>query len=323
MLSGANSVNLSNYLKYLAFDKKLSILTRRAYILDLCQILSITPGWNQQNISMIMKKDPYMEAETVFLEVPNPQATLKKLRAFFNQNTHHKPATRARRTMSLKSFFVYLVTIDSTYKVCLDALQLPTVPRSLPHFLSVDEALVLLRFTTQQAQLYPNSPWPDIEILILLLYGCGLRVSEACNATWENYHREHRTLSVLGKGSRPRTVIVPQKVAQALQGLPRTSSQILGQHQPMTAARAYHLVKKAGREAGLLRPLHPHALRHSYATHLLQSGGSLRAIQELLGHANLNATERYLHLSLDDLGRQMESFHPLGTTKKPGDPVNA
>ena len=78
---------------------------------------------------------------------------------------------------------------------------------------------------------------------------------------------------------------------------------------------AYEMIRQSGARAGLLQPLHPHALRHSFATHLLSSGANLRTLQELLGHESLTATEKYTHLGIDQLARTMERVHPLGNNK--------
>ncbi|MNT36365.1 Tyrosine recombinase XerD [compost metagenome] len=81
---------------------------------------------------------------------------------------------------------------------------------------------------------------------------------------------------------------------------------------------AYEIIRQSGLRAGLLQPLHPHALRHSFATHLLSSGANLRTLQELLGHESLQATEKYTHLGIDQLARTMENIHPLGSKLKTG-----
>ncbi|HWU44604.1 MAG TPA: tyrosine-type recombinase/integrase, partial [Bdellovibrio sp.] len=83
----------------------------------------------------------------------------------------------------------------------------------------------------------------------------------------------------------------------------------------LSQRRAYEMVRQSGVRAGLLKPLHPHALRHSFATHLLSSGANLRTLQELLGHESLQATEKYTHLGIDQLARTMEQLHPLGKGK--------
>ena len=86
--------------------------------------------------------------------------------------------------------------------------------------------------------------------------------------------------------------------------------------QALSTRVAYDIVRKAGVRAGLLKPLHPHALRHSYATHLLRSGANLRVLQALLGHATLQATSRYTHIGIDDLARTLEAHHPTAGRSK-------
>ena len=95
----------------------------------------------------------------------------------------------------------------------------------------------------------------------------------------------------------------------------RTSKYVFGQ-KAIDTRTAYEIVRQSGARAGLLKPLHPHALRHSFATHLLSNGTDLRILQELLGHESLTATQKYLHLSLDKLARTMEANHPLGDKSK-------
>ena len=83
----------------------------------------------------------------------------------------------------------------------------------------------------------------------------------------------------------------------------------------LNSRKGYELIRKLGKQAGLMNPLHPHALRHSYATHLLANGANLRTLQSLLGHESLQATEKYTHLSVDHLARLIDSSHPLGKIK--------
>ena len=83
-------------------------------------------------------------------------------------------------------------------------------------------------------------------------------------------------------------------------------------HSPLNVRTAYNYIRLAGHWGGLSKPIHPHALRHSFATHLLNDGADLRIIQEMLGHSSLNATEKYTHVSVAKLGETMENFHPLG-----------
>jgi integrase/recombinase XerC/integrase/recombinase XerD len=152
-------------------------------------------------------------------------------------------------------------------------------------------------------------------VLLLLLYGGGLRVSEACGLRWKDLITSARSIRVEGKGGRERMVALPELCWKELQGLERSATYVLGGDQALSTRQAYQWVREAGESADLLKPLHPHALRHSYATHLLSSGADLRVLQELLGHRSLAATQKYTHMSLDHLARVMENHHPLSASK--------
>ena len=103
---------------------------------------------------------------------------------------------------------------------------------------------------------------------------------------------------------------MPLLTQQHLTQLSRSNTYIWGES-PLNTRTAYNYIKNIGQEAQLHQPIHPHALRHSFATHLLNDGADLRIIQELLGHSSLAATERYTHVSMDQLSRTMENCHPL------------
>ncbi len=140
-------------------------------------------------------------------------------------------------------------------------------------------------------------------------------MSEACSLRWTDIRMKERVLKVLGKGGKERLVAVPGKVTRALRPLAGSGDEFVFGAAALDARRAYDWVRDAGRRAGLLKPLHPHALRHSFATHLLASGANLRALQELLGHASLQATQKYTHVSIDQLARTLERHHPLSSPK--------
>jgi integrase/recombinase XerC/integrase/recombinase XerD len=112
-----------------------------------------------------------------------------------------------------------------------------------------------------------------------------------------------------------RLVTLPELVWKSLRTLSVTGAYVFGGEAPLNPRVAYSIVQAAGKKAQLLKPLHPHALRHSFATHLLTSGADLRVLQELLGHKSLLATQKYTHLSLDHLARSMEKHHPLSASK--------
>ncbi|MNL38041.1 Tyrosine recombinase XerD [compost metagenome] len=189
----------------------------------------------------------------------------------------------------------------------------PKVPKKLPHFLSVDEALAVLKsFDEAKESLLKE------KTLFLLLYGGGLRVSEACELQWSQVQMSQRVLRVIGKGSKERVVSLPPLAMDALKEWQKQTpfaKYVFGE-KALNSRTAYEMVRQSGIRAGLLKPLHPHALRHSFATHLLTSGANLRTLQELLGHESLTATEKYTHLGIDQLARTMEKLHPLGVGGK-------
>jgi integrase/recombinase XerC/integrase/recombinase XerD len=223
------------------------------------------------------------------------------------------PASRNRKLAAVRSFLKWLHQTGEIEDDFSSRLVSTKVPVRLPHFISVDEALSLIRSL---------KPGTVEHALVLLLYGGGLRVSEACGLRWRDLAVE-RTLRVTGKGGKERLIAVPQLVWTSVKALGATrpeapaanSSVLSGGVEPFSPRQAYNIVREAGRKAQLLKPLHPHALRHSFATHLLTSGADLRVLQELLGHSSLLATQKYTHLSLDHLARSMEKHHPLSASK--------
>jgi integrase/recombinase XerC/integrase/recombinase XerD len=222
-----------------------------------------------------------------------------------------KSSTRNRKAAVLKSFFGWLALEKHINEEL--SLQIPTikVASKIPHFISVDEALALLQQLKSECDLGTTS-WADLT-LFLLLYGGGLRISEACRLRTSEVIPSSRQIRVHGKGGKERFAVLPELFWRALKKH-NTSNEFLFGLQPLNTRTAYEIIRKLGQRTGLLKPLHPHALRHSFATHLLTSGSDLRVLQELLGHASLTATQKYTHLSLDHLARSLENHHPLSAS---------
>ncbi len=230
------------------------------------------------------------------------EIALNKMRTWENLSIK----ARKRKISSLNSFCEWL----STYQKI--QLQIPIEApsdraRKLPNFISVDEVHSLIQYLSSA----PDSPIKtQQELLFLLLYGLGLRLSEACEARTSNLSLMANTLKVMGKGSKERLTILPVPVTVRLGSLPLGEPFLFGD-KPLPTRTAYKRIRDLGAAAGLLKPIHPHALRHSYATHLLTSGSDLRVLQQLLGHQSLAATELYTHLDQDHLANTLESHHPL------------
>lgn len=285
--------NIDKYLKYMTFVKSASPLTIKHYTLDLKQ------AFNYDKSSSLKKQ--MSEAEL-----------LATARGAFNQWAHLSLASRNRKAATLKSFFSWAFDEGLTEKDLSLQITCPKVPKKLPHFLSVDEALAVLKSFDSHKDL----PLKE-KVLFLLLYGGGLRVSEACNLKWADIQAAQKVLRVKGKGSKERVVALPTLTLEVLLRWKKESSfneYVFGE-KALNPRTAYEMVRQSGLRAGLVKPLHPHALRHSFATHLLSSGSNLRTLQELLGHESLQATEKYTHLGVDQLARTMEKLHPLGKGK--------
>ncbi|KHD88233.1 MAG: site-specific recombinase [Bdellovibrio sp. ArHS] len=282
--------NIDKYLKFMTFVKSASPLTIKHYSLDLRQ------AFNYEKSSSSLS-----EAEL-----------LATARGAFNQWAHLSLASRNRKAATLKSFFSWAFAEGLTERDLSLQITCPRVPKKIPHFLSVDEALAVLKSFNTGAEASLKE-----KVLFLLLYGGGLRVSEACQLKWAQVFTSQKVLRVTGKGSKERVIALPSLTIQALQAWKKQSgfSEFVFGEEPLNPRTAYDMVKISGQRAGLLKPLHPHALRHSFATHLLSSGANLRTLQELLGHESLQATEKYTHLGIDQLARTMESMHPLGKRK--------
>lgn len=287
------SENIDKYLKYMTFIKSASPLTIKHYSLDLMQAFNY--------------EDPSVKSKSI-----SESELLSTARAAFNQWAPLSLASRNRKAATLKSFFSWAFEESLTEKDLSVQITCPKVPKKLPHFVSVDEALSVLKSFDGDVKI----PLKE-KVLFLLLYGGGLRVSEACNLKWSEVQTSQKVLRVKGKGSKERVVALPSLTVEVLLKWKKESSfdeYVFGE-KPLNSRTAYEMVRQSGIRAGLLKPLHPHALRHSFATHLLSSGANLRTLQELLGHESLQATEKYTHLGIDQLARTMENLHPLGKGK--------
>ncbi|HKU57972.1 MAG TPA: tyrosine recombinase [Gaiellaceae bacterium] len=214
------------------------------------------------------------------------------------------PATIARRTAAARSFYRHQQLIGARSDNPAVAIELPRRPRKLPRTLSPGEAerLIQAAVGTQPRALRDQA-------LVELLYGAGLRVSEAVGLDKGGVDLDERTVRVLGKGGKERVVPIGRPAADALRRyLARGRPYLDVRHRPdlflnarggaLTRAGAFLILRRLAEKAGLEpERIHPHLLRHSFATHLLEGGADLRSVQEMLGHADLATTELYTHVS--------------------------
>jgi integrase/recombinase XerC len=205
----------------------------------------------------------------------------------------------------------------------------PKAPKPLPKALSVDDSVQLAAYRNEEAD-----PWLEARdaAIVELLYGCGLRVGElvgldaAASAQARGWlDLQAAEAHVLGMGSKRRTVPIGSKAVEALEqwlavrrreGHSSPALFVGRNGTRLTAQSVWQRLKTRSRTAGLATPVHPHMLRHSFASHVLQSSSDLRAVQELLGHANITTTQVYTRLDFQHLAKAYDAAHPRALRSK-------
>ena len=234
-----------------------------------------------------------------------------------------KPATIRRKMASLRGFFRYLSLERRVTSNPARLLRLPKIPKSLP---LVPNAEVTNALVDGAARVDLEQPYPKRDRLLFeILYGCGLRISEAVGLNTDDIDRTERWLRVRGKGKKERQVPYGSKAAEALEAYlqdrsPSDESRALflnHRGKRITDRGARNIVKFYATYVAGDSSIHPHTLRHAFATHLLSDGADLRSIQELLGHARLSTTQKYTRVSLTDLMRVYDGAHPSSPARSP------
>ncbi|MES1262616.1 MAG: tyrosine-type recombinase/integrase [Acidobacteriota bacterium] len=230
----------------------------------------------------------------------------------------HEPATIRRKLASLRSFFRFLSREHRIQTDPARLLRLPKMPKTLP---DVPNAEVTNNLVDGQLPAGMERPYPKRDLLLLeILYGCGLRISETVGLNLDDFDRTDKWLRARGKGRKERQVPYGSKVAAALDAYladedrgPALDPRALFLNHlggRLTDRGARYIVKFYATHVADDSTIHPHTLRHAFATHLLSDGADLRSIQELLGHARLSTTQKYTQVSLEDLMRVYDNAHP-------------
>ncbi len=228
------------------------------------------------------------------------------------------PRTQARIISGLKGFFNYLVFEDYREDNPMDLIETPKIGRKLPDTLSEDEINQLI------AAIDLSKPEGERNRAILeTLYGCGLRVSELINLKLSDLYFDEDFIKVTGKGNKQRFVPISdinQKYINIYRKEVRVHLAIKKEHEDfvflnrrgkqLTRAMIFTIIKRLAEEIGLKKNISPHTFRHSFATHLLENGADLRAIQQMLGHESITTTEVYMHVNRTHLTKVLKDFHP-------------
>jgi integrase/recombinase XerC len=297
----------ASFVEHLRFERRASAHTVDAYRRDLLQLTDFVRGASGGPAS--------------------PGAVSKLvLRGFLGEIAKDRTASSvARKLSAVRAFFRYLVRIGKLRESPAELLATPRVQRRMPIFLNAESAAEVVE-SPSSAPLGTEASRLRDAALLEVLYGSGLRVSELVGLDIADVSFGDHSVRVLGKGKKERVVPLGTKAADAVRAYlgrraelrhPKTGAldaealftSRLGRRMGVRAVQ--HFVHRYG-VLGAGRPdLHPHALRHSCATHMLEGGADLRAIQEMLGHTSLSTTQRYTHLSLDKVLDVYDKAHPL------------
>ena len=285
------------YKQYLKLEKSLSRNTVEAYLTDLDKLFA------------------YLELE----EIDLTDVTLENLETFsaglHDIGIHSR--SQARILSGIRSFFRFLVLEGYLAQDPSELLESPQIGRHLPDVLSVEEIDSLIGVIDRTSREGQRN-----RAILETLYSCGLRVSELCNLRLSDLYLKEKFIRVEGKGSKQRLVPISSRAIHELQLYFADRSQGLikpGYEDFVFISRfgknisrimVFHIVKELAEQIGLKKSISPHTFRHSFATHLLEGGANLRAIQCMLGHESIGTTEIYTHLDRSRLRQEILEHHP-------------
>lgn len=285
---------LSDFVIYISSEKGLSKNTIEAYQRDVSSLIEFLKLHGILDITLLGQNH---------------------IIAFLSQlkTADYSTASICRALISIKVFCGFLKREGTISQNPARYLETPKLWQLIPEVLNYKEVEKLLA----QPNLSLGSGARD-RAIIEVLYSSGLRVSEVC--TLGLYDVDDDYVRVMGKGRKERLVPIGKKAIQAIdhyvthhRGICKEDHPILfvsKSGKPMDRIMIWRIIKKYALSAGITKPISPHTLRHSFATHLLDNGADLRVIQEMLGHANISSTDRYTHISSSRLKEAFNSYHP-------------
>ncbi len=293
----------------------------RKYVDDFLQHLR-----NEKNVSPNTERGYHADLEQLaeFLGGPDPSGiTHQDLRSFLADLIAKKTrkSSLARKLSAIRSFFKFLYRRGVVATDPARLIATPKQEKRLPAVLTVDDTLRLLNAPVEGS--------PDTlrdRAVLETLYSTGIRASELVGIDHQDIDRGERLLRVRGKGRKERIVPIGRSALEAIDRYTAAKRTAAGEQAVFTGPSGKRLTVRSVQRIlgtyrkilGLSQKASPHTLRHSYATHLLESGADLRAIQELLGHASLSTTQRYTHLNLDSLMETYDKAHPRAKKQVPG-----
>ncbi len=295
---------IDQFIQYLTLERGASEHTCRAYLNDLSHL---------EGFISTSGLYPISEGGEVDVSRVDRDIIRIYLRGLFRSN---KRSSIARRLASIRSFFQYLVREGVVSKNPAKGVATPKAERYLPSTLTIDEIFRMLDAPDKS-----NPSGLRDRAILELLYSSGIRVGELTQLNCDDVDLELGIIKVLGKGRKERIVPIGSKAIEAIRDYlrrrgfssgigPNGSLFINTRSGRLTDRSVRRIVEKYGKKCGLVRSITPHALRHTFATHLLDAGADLRDIQELLGHVSLSTTQKYTHVSMGGLMDVYDRAHP-------------
>ena len=291
---------IDSFIESLAAEKGYSVHTRRAYRKDILNFLSFMAEYSQSDFELKQIDAMMLRGYLGFLHRRNKKTTI------------------ARKLSAIRSFFKFLVKKGVIFENPAELVLTPKQDKTIPVYLSVDELFRLLDSIQTQSLLDLRN-----RAIFETLYSSGIRVAELAGMDTTDVDFSAGILRVSGKGNKQRIVPVGQKALAAINAYRSQLEKETGRatsskaplflnrfHKRLSPRSIARILQKLVDAVGLLTPVSPHALRHTFATHMLDAGADLRAVQELLGHKSLSTTQKYTHVSIDRLMETYDRAHP-------------
>ena len=300
------------FAQYLGDERRSSALTVETYSRDLRSFRSYV-------------REQGLPADARKLDIVALRGFLASL---FRDN---QASTMKKKVSAIRSFFKFLLKRQVITQNPASGLRSPKIAKSLPRFLTVDQAFRVMDAPPKEEKRAKPLKARD-QALLETLYGTGVRVGELAGMNIEHCDLSESSVRVLGKGGKERIVPLGRSAVEAIQDyLPaRRGLQVKAKDcdpdalwlsrtgRRLSVRQVQNIVRRHGTLGAGRSDLHPHAMRHSCATHLLDAGADLRSIQELLGHSSLSTTQKYTHVSVDRLMEVYDRAHPLAKDKAGG-----
>ena len=286
---------IDQFIRYLATERNVSGHTLNAYRSDLEQFREF----------LLRERGGAAGAEAV------DHLLIRRYLALLHKS--HKKSSIGRKLAAIRAFFKYLLRLGKVAKNPAELVATPKKEKRVPFHLTIDEVIALVE-APRGAELLTLRD----RVILETLYSCGIRVSELTGLDVMHLDLDDGLVRVLGKGNKERIVPLGSYARQAisaylaLRGNPPADAPLLlnARGGRLTSRSVGRIVDKYILKLATVKKISPHTLRHTFATHLLEGGADLRAIQELLGHASLSTTQKYTHVSIDRLMEVYDKAHP-------------